>query len=154
MPPLPEDDRTWTVRARAAGPREARAYCGRHAFSVGAQVALGDSDPHPSAVEYLLGALAGDLIQGFHAEAVRRSLALHDAELSLGGRLNNVLVHLGVVGEEGHPGLESVNGTLYVSADAEPPAVQDAWNATLARSPVFQTLTRCASVHIELRATP
>jgi hypothetical protein len=117
-------------------------------------VTLGDADPHPSAVEYLLGSLAGDLIQGFQAEAVRRSLALHDAELSLGGRLNNVLVHLGVVGEEGHPGLESVSGTLYVSADAEPPAVEDAWHATLARSPVFQTLTRCAAVRIELRASP
>jgi hypothetical protein len=154
MPPLPEDDRTWTVRARAAGTRETRAYCGRHAFSVGAQAALDDSDPYPSAVEYLLSALAGDLLQGFQAEAARRSLALHAAEISLGGRLNNVLVHLGVVGEEGHPGLESISGTLYVSADAGPPAVEAAWQAALARSPLFHTLARCASVHIELRAVP
>jgi hypothetical protein len=153
MPPLPENDRVWTVRAHAVGPDEVRAYSGRHVFSVGAQAALQPSDLHPSAVEYLLGALAGDLLRGFRLEAARRSVVVRATELSLAGRLNNVLVHLGVRGEDGHAGLESVTGTLYASMDGDAPTRDAAWQETLTRSPLFQTLSRCATVSIELRVS-
>jgi len=147
-------DHSWAVRARRIGPDETRIYVRNHLFAVGAQAGLRDSDAHPSAIEYLLGALAGDLLRGLETEMARRQVALHAGEINLQGRLDNVLVHLGVVGESGHAGLAAVSGTFYVSADADARALAEIWQATLDRSPLFQTLSRCAALDIRLQATP
>jgi uncharacterized OsmC-like protein len=144
-------DYTWTVRVERVGENEAKAYSRNHAFVVGEQASFRESDPQPSAVEYLLGALGGDLLRGFQAQAARRRVAVDALELMLSGRLNNPLAHLGVVGEEGHPGVESIRGTLYVSADADPAAVEEMWQAALERSPLYNTLRRCVAVSVELR---
>src|SRR5262245_13521552 len=109
---LPEVDHAWSVRVRWTDD-SARAYARSQSFDVHAQASLRERDPHPSAIEYLLGALGGDLACGFRAEAARRSLAIHALEISLSGRLDNVLVHLGVIGEEGHAGLKSIAGVAY-----------------------------------------
>jgi hypothetical protein len=144
----------WAVRARRAGPEETRVYVRNHAFAVGVQASLRDSDSHPSAVEYLLGAIAGDLLRGFEVEALRREITVHAAEMSLEGRLRNVLVHLGVIGETGDPGLASITGTFYVSADADDELLGAIWRAALARSPLYHTLSRCAAVSIRLQVVP
>ena len=144
-------DHTWTVRVERVGEKHAKAYTRNHVFEVGEQAGFEESDPHPSAVEYLLGALGGDLLRGFEAQAARKRVAVDALELRLSGRLNNPLTHLGVVGETGHPGIESVEGTLYVSADAEEDALKAMWREALNRSPLFNTLRRCAAIAIELR---
>lgn len=154
MPRPPEIDHAFSVRVRRAGPTEARAYARRAAFALGSQASLRPRDAHPSAVELLLGALGGDLVHGLAAEAARRGIALHGVEASLAGRLDNILVHLGVVGEEGSPALATVTGTLYAAADADRAALEPAWRAALERSPLYQTLRRCATIAIELRVTP
>ena len=56
-------------------------------------------------------------------------------EIALNGRLDNILTHLGVVGEQGHPGFAAIEGTVYVGSDADEAAVQRAWQRTLDRSP-------------------
>ena len=145
------DDYTWTVRVERVGENEAKAYTRNHAFVVGEQAGFGETDAYPSAVEYLLGALGGDLIRGLEAQAARRRVAVDALELRLSGRLNNPLTHLGVVGETGHPGLEAIEGTLYVSAEADESALEEMWRAVLERSPLFQTLRRCAAISVELR---
>ena len=142
-------DHAWDVRARMSGDG-ATVYCRTHSFTLGAQVALRESDPHPSAIEGLLGALSADLIQGFRASAKRRRIEVDGIEASLSGRLDNALTYLGVIGEEGHPGLASVRGVVYVTADAEDSAVQEMWRETLSRSPLYNTLCRCAQLDIEL----
>jgi hypothetical protein len=147
-------DYVWAVRARRVSQGESRVYVRNHALAVGAQASLQDSDDHPSAIEYLLGALAGDLLRGFEIQAARRQVAVHAAEVNLRGRLNNVLVHLGVIGETGHPGLESIAGTFYASTETEGPTLDEIWHATLARSPLYHTLSRCAAVSILLQAVP
>jgi hypothetical protein len=147
-------DHAWAVRARRVGPAESRVHVRNHTFGVGAQASLRERDEHPSAVEYLLGALAGDLLRGFEVEAARRQVALDAGEITLQGRLDNVLVQIGVIGEVGTPALASVSGTFYVSAGAEEWALDEMWNAALARSPLYQTLSRCAEVSIRLRSAP
>ena len=152
---MPGDpDHAWAVRVRRISPDESRVYVRNHVFAVGAQASLREADDHPSAVEYLLGALAGDLLHGFEVQAARRQVAVHAGEVNLRGRLNNVLVHVGVVGETGHPGLDSIAGTFYVSADADAPALDEIWRATLDRSPLYHTLSRCAAVSIRVQAAP
>lgn len=146
-------DTTWTVRVHNAGGREAKVYARNHAFAVGRQVSFDQADPHPTAVEYLLGALGGDLVSGFRDQAARHRVTVDEMELSLSGRLNNPLVHLGVVGEAGHPGFESITGTLYVSADADAAAIETLWRTTLERSPLVNTLKRCVTLSLEIQVT-
>ena len=149
-----DPEQAWAVRARRIGAAEARIYARNHLFSVGAQASLRDRDEHPSAIEYLLGALAGDLLRGFEVEAARRQVAVEAGEIDLHGRLDNVLVHLGVIGETGSPGLQSVWGTFDVSTGAEEQVLDEIWTAARQRSPLYQTLSRCADVSIRLRAAP
>ena len=144
-------DTTWTVRVQRAGDREAKVYARHHSFTVGQQASFDETDAHPSAVEYLLGALGGDLLSGFQIQAARQRVSIDGMEMRLSGRLNNVLTHLGVVGEEGHPGFESITGTLYVSADADPSILQLLWRTTLERSPLVNTLKRSVALSLDLQ---
>src|SRR5690348_9414504 len=105
-------DFDWSVRVREAGPAEEKVYARNHAFSIGQQASLRESDPHPSATEVLLGALGADLVHGFGVEAKKSGVAIEGLEVTLAGRLENVLVHLGVIGEEGRPGFRRIEGTF------------------------------------------
>jgi hypothetical protein len=110
-------------------------------------------------VEYLLGALAGDLLIGFQAQAARSGLAVRAVEVAVSGALQNPLVHLGVVGETGSPGLEAISGTLYVDVDVDvgvgvgagESVLDDVWRETLARSPLVSTLQRGVALNLGLR---
>jgi hypothetical protein len=147
-------EHAWPVRARRISSVETRVYARNHAFSVGEQAALRDRDDHPSAIEVLLGALAADLLRGFETQAGRRQIAVHAGEADLRGQLANVLVHLGVIGEVGSAALASVAGTVHVSTDADDGVLAEIWRETLERSPLHQTLSRCAILDIRVRAAP
>ena len=143
---------SWTVRAVPGKDQTTTVYSRNHSFSVGRQASFDVKDPHLSAVEYLLGALAADLTAGFQVQAERRRTLITSIEMKLSGRLKNALTHLGVVGEEGQPGVDSIDGTLYVSSDAAPADLEHLWQNVLARSPLFNTLKHCVSVAINLQA--
>ena len=147
-------DYTWTARARWVGPLDTTVYARTHTFTVGAPASFKPSDPHPSAVEYLLAALSGDLLNGFGVEAARAGVLVEALELTLAGRLGNPLVYLGVIGETGDPGVRAITGTLYVSADADPAVLDTIWRATLARAPVYNTLKPAVDLALDLRIVP
>jgi hypothetical protein len=147
-------DHTWSLRVEGAGDRESKVYSRKHTFSVGRQASFSDEDDHPSAVEYLLGALGGDLLSGFRFQAAKQGVQVDALELIVSGRLGNPLVSLGVVGAEGNPGFESISATLYVSSDADESTLEGIWSSTLAISPVVKTLERCVALVLELRVTP
>lgn len=128
----------------------ATAYTRNHAFTIGGQASFREADPHPDSVEYLLGALGGDLISGFASHATRRGVEVDAMEASIFGRLNNPLVYLGVVGESGHPGFETISCTLYVSADVDEEVLKEVWQTTLTRSPLVNTLDRCVILTLNL----
>lgn len=144
----------WSVRIRPAPDGQAVASARSNLFTLCGQASFKDADPHPSAVEYLLGILGGDLLLGFTVQAKRLGILLHAIEVSVSGHLNNPLVHLGVVGEEGHPGFEAIRGTVYVSADAEEQDLQSVWNETLRRSPLVNTLRRAVALNLALQVIP
>jgi hypothetical protein len=141
----------WTARVKSSGVRSATAYVRTQSFTVFDQASFRDADPHPSAVEYLLGALGGDLLNGFAALAARRGVLLDGLEASLSGHLNNPLMFLGSVGESGHPGFEAIDCTLHVVADADTPTLDEIWREVLARSPLLNTLQRCVAVSVNLQ---
>jgi uncharacterized OsmC-like protein len=112
-----------------------------------------DFDPESdavSAVEYLLGALGADVLNGFRAEAKRRRLPLDDAEATVDGRLDNPLTHLRVVGEHGHPGLASASVKVYATSSAAEQALLEAWDESLERSPLVRTLRTSVDLKTEL----
>ena len=149
-----DTDHPFSVRVGRTAEQSARAYARGQAFELGSQASLRESDPNPSAVEYVLGALGGDLLIGLDRAASAAGVTVHAVEIALTGRLDNLLVHLGVIGEQGHPGFRAIDGTVYVSADSDPQTIESAWQRTLARSPLYNTLTRCADVTIRLAVMP
>lgn len=118
----------WDVRLRAMDDGTATAYVRGQRFAVGVPLQFDSEYEHVTALEYLLAALGGDLANGFRARARRKRLAIHDVEAVVSGRVNNPLTHVGVVGEDGHPGLDWASVRLYVSSDEDEQALQDAWD--------------------------
>ena len=146
-------ERGWSVRVRRIDDRESRAYSGKSVFSVGRQASFSGEETIPTSVEYLLGALGGDLISGFQRSAAKRGVPIEGAEVVVTGRLDNPLVFLGVVGAKGSPSFDSITAVLYVGADAEERVLREIWASTLAMSPLVTTLERCLRLDLKIQPT-
>jgi uncharacterized OsmC-like protein len=59
-------------------------------------------------------------------------------------------VALGVIGESGDPGIESITATLYASGDFLEPELVVAWSEARERSPVARTLARAVPIEHRL----
>ena len=143
---------SWTARVRADASRTLTVHARNHAFPVGDPLSFRPTDDHPSALELLLGAFAADLTATFRSLAIRKRLPPDALEFSATCTLNNPLIHVGVIGEAGHPGIERIEGTLYVSSDADEADLVALWEETLIRSPLYNTL--CRVVELSLRMQP
>lgn len=144
----------WSIRAVSTGRRETKLYAGNTAIAAGVQVNLQPSADRPSALELLLSSLAADLLEGYRAQLEKRGISPFGLELLLKAKLGNVLVHLGVIGESGDPGLSALSATIYVSADAEEKELQTALDETLVRAPVHATLRRAVNIDLKLAVLP
>jgi uncharacterized OsmC-like protein len=142
---------TWSVRVSGISETESKVYAGRNTFSIGKQADFTGDGAHPSAVELLLGALGSDLVNGFRRLAEKRGIEIEAIESVVSGRLGNPLVFLGVVGAEGNPGFESISATVYVSADAEQPTLEEVWKATLKGSPLVRTLEHSTTLSLSIQ---
>jgi len=148
------NDHPWSLRVTGLAGQEARVYSGKHVFSVGRQASFTEEDPFPSAVEYLLGALGGDIVSGFQNQAAKRGVQIDAAELVITGRLDNPMVFLGVIGAEGSAGFGSIAATLYVGSDEDEPTLQEIWRATLATSPLVNTIAHSVPLTLTIQPTP
>ncbi|HEX2911415.1 MAG TPA: OsmC family protein [Chloroflexia bacterium] len=146
------EEQRWSVRASWQGQQRTTVYARNNSFSVERQVSYNEADHFPCAVEYLLGALAGDLIAGMEQHFRRARLELDALEISLSARLNNPLMALGVIGESsGHAGIETIEGKVYISTGCDEEILQRLWQETLLRSPLYQTLRRSVTFNLELK---
>jgi uncharacterized OsmC-like protein/TusA-related sulfurtransferase len=143
---------SFTVRVRWTGGMQAKAFARNHAIPLGQPASLDTADAAPSAVEALLASLGGCLAVGFQMRLSRAGVAVRHLEVVLRARPGNLLVFLGAE-DEGNPGLERVEGTVYVDADADGERLRGAWEETVRRSPVAQTLLRGTPVALEVRPT-
>ncbi len=96
-------------------PRSCHSLVRRHQFEVGAPLHFDEEYDRVSCLEYVLAAIGGDLVNGMRRLAHRCRLRVDQIEAVVEGELNNPLTYLGVVGESGHPGLEKVSVSIYVS---------------------------------------
>lgn len=138
----------WRLRARATGHLKSTVYARNFAFDVGQAASFEEKDTHPSALEYLFGALAGSLTSGFATECARDNLEVDDIELSLSGSLNNILAHLGL--EEGDPSVKAIELKCFASTFDDEEKVATAWQRTLDRSPLVATLKKAVDLQMKL----
>ncbi|MGJ7911550.1 sulfurtransferase TusA family protein [Neobacillus sp. LXY-1] len=138
----------WSVRVRGERDLTAKVHSRNHSFSVGQPADFSPKVPAPSAIDYLLGSLGSCLTVGYKAQASRRNLEIDHLEISLKGRLENVLYHL-ELDEEGSPKLNLISGTCYVSSPESEEVLEEIWKKTLERSPIYQTLKQ--SIPIEIK---
>jgi TusA-related sulfurtransferase/uncharacterized OsmC-like protein len=134
----------WRLRARVTGHLKSTIYARNFSFEIGQPASFEEKDAHPSALEYLFGALAGSLTTGFASECARADLEIDDIEISLNGSLHNVLAHLGI--EEGDPSIKAVEITCFASSFDDEEQIKSAWQRTLERSPLYATLAKSTEV--------
>jgi TusA-related sulfurtransferase len=138
----------WKARARATGKLKSTVYCRNFSIEVGQPASFETSDKNPSAVEYLLAAFAGDLTTGFATECSKSRLEVDDIELTISGKLHNVLAHLGM--EEGDPSFSSIEIKGFISSFEDEIKVRAAWERVIKRSPLAVTLGKAAAIKFKL----
>ncbi len=139
---------TWTLRIGAADHGQATVFTRQHQFRVGAPVHFDRAYEAVSALEYALGALGADVVNGLQILARKRRVPVDQIEAVVAGELDNPLTYLGVVGEAGHPGLGKVRVKVYLASSEEEAAIQRLWQEMLATSPLVRTFQ--AAVQLEL----
>jgi OsmC-like protein len=139
---------TWTLRISAAERGQAAVFARQHQFRVGAPVHFDRAYEAISALEYVLGAIGADLVNGLQALARKRRVVIEQIEAVVDGELNNPLTYLGVVGETGHPGLENVRIKVYLASPETETVLQHLWQEVLIISPLVRTFQ--AAIQLEL----
>lgn len=138
----------WRARARSTGHLKSTIYARNFSFDLGQPASFEEKDKYPSAVEYFLGALAGSLSSGFASECAQDNLEIDDIEITINGRLKNVLAHMGL--EEGDPSFKSIELKCFASTFDDEDEVRNAWDRAVARSPIAATLTKAVELDIKL----
>jgi len=141
-------DYRWRARARSTGSLKSTVYCRNFSIDVGQPASFEESDKHPSAVEYMIAALAGDLTTGFATECAKSNIEVDDIEMTISGRLKNVLAHLGL--EEGDPSFESIEMKCFVSSFEDEGRIREAWGRTIRHSPLLVTLQKAMDITMKL----
>lgn len=149
-PGTSQEEFKWKARVSWLTGERSTSYSRNNSFLIEKQASFKDKDPHPSAIEYLLGALGGDIAAGFQTVAPRFGVSIDALEISLSGQLNNSLTMLGVIGEVGHPGLETIEGRIFISTEASEEEVERVWQTVQVRSPLFNTLKRAVKLDFRL----
>jgi len=138
----------WRLRARASGHLTSTVYCRNFKWTVGQPASFEEQDANPSAVESLLGALAGDLVTGFVTACARAGLEVDDVELTARGRLHDVMAHLGL--SDGDPAFAAIEVKLFASTFADEDRVREVWKEVVQRSPVAATLARATELEAKI----
>ncbi|HTR47277.1 MAG TPA: OsmC family protein [Verrucomicrobiae bacterium] len=140
----------WRARVRGRGGMAAQVFVRNHSFAVGQPASFDTADKEISAIEYFLGSVGACIAVGFQWRASQRGTAVHNLEVALQARAEDVLVYLGVH-DSGNPGLAEVKAVVYVDADAELDVLQQLLDETIRRSPVTQTLRNGAALRADIR---
>src|SRR3954466_8907412 len=94
---------TMSLRVTATARASARVSVGRRQFSIGRPVEFDEASPHVAALEYALGAVGGEVVNGLREFARRRRMPIDAIEAVVTGELQDGLAYLEVIGETGRP---------------------------------------------------
>lgn len=137
----------WRMRVRSTGNLKSTVYCRNFSWDLGQPASFKDKDAHPCAVEALLGALGGALSSGFATDCAREGLDVDDVEITVRGKLHNILAHMGL--EEGDPSFAGIEVKCFASTMDDEATVRRVWDLTVARSPIAATLAKAVDLNIK-----
>lgn len=143
---------TLSLRVTAPGPASARVSVGRRQFSIGRPVEFDEASPHVAAIEYALGAIGGEVVNGLREFARRRRLVIDAVEALVTGELQDGLAYLEVIGERGQPRLVRIAIKVFV-ASVDHEAARALFDETIARLPLVSTLRDALELNLELILT-
>lgn len=103
-------------------------------------------------MEYVLGAIGSELVNGLRDFAARRRLDIDAIEATVTGEIVNELSYLEVVGEHGEPRISTVTVKVFV-ATPDDDAVRALFDDMLNRLPLFCTLRTAVRVTTQLIIT-
>jgi hypothetical protein len=142
---------TITMSLRVTAPRSAaaRVSVGRRHFSIGRPMEFDDASPHVAALEYALGAVGGEIVNGLREFARRRRLAIDAVEALVTGELQDGLAYLEVIGESGRPRIRRIAIKVFV-ASVNPTATRALFDEMIGRVPLVSTLRDALDLDVEL----
>jgi len=137
----------WVVRVSSMEGLQAKVHSRNHTFIVGQPAEFSAKVDAPSAVDYLLTSLSSCLIVGFKSHSSRRNIIIDQMEMTLKGKLDNVLYHMELE-DTGSPRVTEINGTFYITSPNDEKDLIDVWNITKERSPIYQTLKNNVNIRL------
>jgi len=138
-----------TLRVTGGVRDVARVAVRRQQFSVGRPIEFDETSPRIAALEYALGAVGAEVVNGLREFAHRRRLQLDAVEALVTGELEHELVYLDVIGESGHPAIRRLHVKVFVSC-AEARAVRTLFDEVLEKLPLTRTLSVATRLSTEL----
>jgi hypothetical protein len=141
----------WSVRVSTGGRQIATAYARAHRFEVGLPLSFDVEYGATTALEQVLGALGADVACGLQRLASIRRIVVDQVEAVVQADLDNPLMHLGVVGEEGSPAIARIEIKLYVGSSEEESRIAELLREVRERSPLLRTFEKTVALDIELR---
>jgi hypothetical protein len=130
------NEHRWSLRVTATAGETATALVRRHQFVVGRPLHFDAEYPNVVPIEYALGALGAEAVNGLRGSARRARTRIDGVEALIEADLQNPLSYFDVVGIPGNPALARVRLKLYVATPDEPAAVEQLWNKTKAKLPL------------------
>ena len=143
---------TISLRVTTPAPAIARVSVGRRQFSIGRPIEFDEASPHLAALEYALGAVGGEVVNGLREFARRRRLAIDAVEALVTGELQNGLAYLEVIGEKGRPRIRRIAIKVFV-ASVDDAAVRALFDEMIERLPLVSTLRETLDLDVELVQT-
>ena len=143
---------TISLRVTAPDRDVARVSTGRRQFAIGRPLEFDDASPRVAALEYALGAIGGEVVNGFRVFAHRRRVPVEAIEATVTGQLANGLAYLEVVGEDQPPTIARIHIKVFV-ATTEPAAARTLFAHMLNRLPLVCTLRETTDLAIDLVLT-
>lgn len=147
------DSITISLRVTAPHLDVARVSAGRRQFSIGRPLEFDETSPRVAAIEYALGAVGGEIVNGLRDFAGRRRLPIDAIEAVVTGELDNGLSYLEVIGAEGRPRIARIHVKVFV-ASADEAATRALFERLLDRLPLASTLRGACDLTTELIHTP
>jgi hypothetical protein len=143
---------TIPLRVTAPAPGAAHVSVGRRQFSIGRPVEFDDASPHVAALEYALGAVGGEVVNGLREFSRRRRVSIDAVEALVTGELQDGLVYLEVIGESGRPRIRRIAVKVFV-ATVDDTATRALFDEMIERLPLVSTLREALDLDIELVLT-
>lgn len=137
----------WIVRVSNMEGLQAKVHSRNHTFIAGQPAEFSAKVEAPSAIDYLLASLASSIVVGFKAHSSRRNIIIDQMEMTLKGKLDNVLYHMEIE-DEGSPKVTEIKGSFYVTSPNDEEELEEVWKVTLDRSPIYQTLKDTVKMNI------